>query len=148
MASGTLRAADSLSIFTLASATIPASFPRIFTRRSAREILDHLRFFMRWSAAAKKTWGAFLATHLTASSTRCINLPRRVSHGMRPVAGFRRSSSLCLPMVSATAMEGILVLMVSAGRSRVCSVGDGKSLLCAAAGLREIEVAGFLWLLR
>ena len=34
------------------------------------------------------------------------------------------------------------------GWSRVCSGGDGKSLLRAAAGLRAIEVAGFLWLLR
>lgn len=44
-------------------------------------------------------------------------------------------------------MEGMLVLMFPVGRERVCSGGNGKSLVCAV-GLREIEVADVLWSLR
>jgi hypothetical protein len=50
-------------------------------------------------------------------------------------------------MASATAMEGMLVLMFPVGRERVCSGGNGKSLVCAVE-LREIEVADVLWSLR
>lgn len=89
----------------------------------------------------------FLAMRLPVSSKRRSNLPRRVSHGMRPVFESRSSSSLCLPMASATAMEGMLVLMFPVGRERVCSGGNGKSLVCAVE-LREIEVADVLWSLR
>lgn len=98
--------------------------PSLFNIPPRAKRHNHLRFFMRWLAAAKKTrttflaaasmtCTAFLATRLAVSSNLRMNLPRRVSHGMRPVLGFRSSSSLCLPMASATVMEGMLVLMVS-----------------------------------
>lgn len=124
-----------------------------FQHTVARQTSHHLRFFMRWLAAAKKTLRtflaaagmtctAFLAMRLQMSSNRPINLPRRVSHGMRPVTGLRSSSSLCSPMASATAMEGMLVLMVSVGR--VSASGDnGKSLVLRCLGFERSRLQVF-----